>query len=135
MKAETHYYGSASRDVVLLPGKIYGPLGDQNVHFVFDPGAHRTIIAVALTDYLGYQANFSSKKTSTTSIVGKEFGYTVVIKQLNVLGFEFKNVEIAVFDLPEKYGIDGLIGLDLLERFEVTLRHRDRMIRFDDLDE
>ena len=134
MKTEHYHYGSKKHKLVILPGKIFGPLGKQNISLVFDPGSYRTILSAELTDFLGYQATTQSKKISTTSVTGKEYGYTLLISQLNILGFEFRNIEIACFDLPEKYEIDGLLGLDLLEKFEVTLQHKDRWIEFRLLD-
>ena len=129
MHTESYHYGDAE-GVILLPGKIYGPVGVRNIRLVFDPGSFRTIIKTRLTDSLGYQATGKSKRITTTSVVGKEYGYTLMLQKLSVLGFEFNNIEVAGFDLPEKYGIDGLLGLDLLEKFEVTLRHRERWIQF-----
>lgn len=129
MQTESYHY-SDTESIVLLPGKIFGPTGMRNIRLVFDPGSFRTIIKTRLTDSLGYQATAKSKRITTTSVIGKEYGYTLTLKKLSILGFEFNDVEIAGFDLPEKYGIDGLLGLDLLEKFEVTLRHKDRWIQF-----
>lgn len=129
MKTESYFY-PANEDVVLLPGKIQGPLRNQNIQIVFDPGAYRTIIKTRLTDSLGYQAIGRGKKITTSSVIGKEYGYTLKLQKLSILGFDFQDVEVASFDLPEEYGIDGLLGLDLLEKFEVTLKHRDRWIQF-----
>ena len=130
MKRVESYLYDPRKDLIHIPGTIWGPLGQQNLRLVFDPGSYRTILKTGLTDFLGYQATCKSKRVSTTSVVGSEWGYTVTLQRMAILGFDFENVEIACFDLPEKYGIDGLIGLDMLDRFEVTLRHKDRWIQF-----
>lgn len=130
MKQIEPYHYDPRKDLVHLPGHVWGPLGEQRLKFAFDPGAYRTIINTRLLDSIGYQANSNSKKISTSSVIGKEWGYTLVVRKLSLLSFEFSNIEIACFDLPEKYEIDGLIGLDFLEKFEVTLRHRERWIQF-----
>lgn len=132
-KTEVYSYEN-SNGVILLPGKVSGLIGERAIRLVFDPGAHRTILATMLTDYLGYKATHQSKRVTTSSVAGKEYGYTLIIQKLTVLSFEFSNVEVASFDLPERYGIDGLLGLDLLEQFEITLRHRERWIQFQRLD-
>ncbi|MBI2336006.1 MAG: retropepsin-like domain-containing protein [Deltaproteobacteria bacterium] len=132
-KIESYRY-DPRKDIIHIPGYIWGPLGEQRVKLAFDPGAYRTIVNTSLTDSLGYQANPKSRGVSTSSIVGREWGYTLVVQKLSILSFEFANVEIACFDLPEKYDIDGLIGLDLIEKFEITLRHKDRWIQFRLLD-
>jgi predicted aspartyl protease len=128
MIAAFHY--DAKKDLIHVPGNMWGPLGEQNVRFAFDPGAYRTIINTRLTDALGYQVAGDSQRVSTAAVIGREWGYTLRVEKLSILGFEFPNLQIACFDLPEQYDIDGLIGLDLIERFEVTLRHRDRWIQF-----
>jgi predicted aspartyl protease len=128
MKKQEYFY-SDKQDVIHLPGVVHGPLGDQKSWFVFDPGAYRTIITTELTDYLGYRATAQSKRITTGSVVGNETGYTIILKRLEILGFDFNNIEVACFDLPEQYEIDGLLGLDLLEKFEVNLRHRERWIQ------
>ncbi len=130
MKSTEPYYYDPKKDVIHIPGNIYGPLGEQNIRFAFDPGSYRTIINTSILDSIGYQATGDSSKLSTSSIIGKEWGYSLLIKKLSILRFEFSNINIASFDLPEKYGIDGLMGLDLIEKFEITLRHRDHWIQF-----
>lgn len=124
------YSYDPQKDVIHIPGCLWGPLGEQRLKLAFDPGAYRTIIDTQVTDALGYQASSESRKVNTSSVIGKEWGYTRTVEKLSILDFEFPNLRIACFDLPEKYEIDGLIGLDLIEKFEVTLRHRERWIQF-----
>ena len=38
------------------------------------------------------------------------------------LGFTVSNFPIHVFDLPEGFGIDGLVGLSFLRQFNVEIR-------------
>ena len=130
MKEVTYHYED-NQSVILLPGKLFGPLGNKNIRFVFDPGAFRTIISTDLIDSLGYGLNKESAQISTGSIAGTEKGYTITAHKLSILSFEFINIEIACFDLPEDYQIDGLLGLDLLEKFKVTLLHRERWVNFE----
>ena len=132
-KVESYSY-DPHKDVIHIPGYLWGPFGEQRIKLAFDPGAYRTILNTPLTDSLGYQLTSESEKLSTSSIIGKEWGYTFKVQKFSLLSFEFVNIEIASFDLPEKYDIDGLIGLDLIEKFEVVLRHRDRWIQFRLLD-
>ncbi len=134
MKTEAYHY-DPTKEIVLLPGKIQGPTSTRNIRLVFDPGSFRTILSTELTDSIGYQTTGLSKIVTTSSVVGKEYGYTITVSLLKILGFEFHDIEVATFDLPPKYDIDGLVGLDLLERFEVILKHRERFIQFKLLDD
>lgn len=130
MKNTEVYSYDRSAALIHLPGKIWGPTAKHNIRLVFDPGAYRTIIDTKITDALGYSALLGNKQLSTSSMIGKECGYTLNIQQLSLLSFEFSDIEIACFDLPQNYDIDGLVGLDLLIHFEITLRHKEHWIRF-----
>jgi len=54
--------------------------------------------------------------------VGKEQGYLLRITRFWALGFAVNDFCVHVFDLPDGFGIDGLIGLSFLRRFNVELR-------------
>jgi hypothetical protein len=113
------YHYEIDQDVILLPGKLYGKLGNKNINFVFDPGAYKTIISTELTDSLGYGLNKESKKISTGSVIGTERGYTIIVRKISIFYFEFKNIEIACFDLPKQYKvriIPGEILCDIIRR-------------------
>lgn len=129
MKPITYHY-DPSKKLIHIPGTISGPTASRNIRFVFDPGAYRTIISKELMESIGYSSNLKINKVSTSSIVGTETGYTTVANKLTILSFAFSNIEVACFGLPDQYEIDGLIGLDILEHFEVTLNHRKREITF-----
>lgn len=130
MKRVESFYYDPTKDLIHIPGKIVGPLGEQNLRFAFDTGSYLTIVNTCLTDSLGFRASDGIRRVSTGSVAGKEWGYMLTLQRLSILGFEFRGFEVACFDLPEQYGIDGLIGLDLLEKFEVTLRHSERWVQF-----
>lgn len=132
MKSVIYHY-DPSKKLIHIPGKIVGPNASRNIRFVFDPGAYRTIISKDLMESIGYNADSKLHKVSTSSVVGKETGYTVLAKQLTILSFTFSEIEVACFGLPDQYEIDGLIGLDILEHFEVTLNHNKREITFQQL--
>jgi predicted aspartyl protease len=133
MKNKISFCYNPKKEIIHIPGKIWGPTKNQNLTLVFDPGASRTIIDPTITDAVGYQATGIHKRVTTSSVIGFEEGYTLTVKKLTILDFEFENIEVCCFDLPENSQIDGLIGLDILEKFEVTLRHRDHWIQFERL--
>jgi predicted aspartyl protease len=130
MKRVFRFHYNPARDLIHIPGKLWGSLGYHTLNLVFDSGAYRTIINTRVADSLGYQAVGSNQKISTSSVTGLEEGYTLTVQRFCMLDFQFDNVELCCFDLPETSGIDGLIGLDILEKFEVTLRHRNHWIQF-----
>ncbi len=128
MNSSHTYSYDASQGLIFLPGEIVGPLRSEAISFVFDPGAFRTMVSTELTDYLGYHASGTSQKISADSVIGREHGCTLRLKKLTILGFDFSEIDVACFDLPE--GVDALLGLDVLRHFEITLRHADHWISF-----
>jgi predicted aspartyl protease len=62
-----------------------------------------------------------------TSAVGKERGYRLVIKKLEVLDKKLNDVEIRCHDLKDQ-GVEGLIGMSLLKQFEWCLEPRKMII-------
>ena len=75
-----------------------------------------------VTDQLGYGAHHGEHITRVRSAVGDEQGYTLRVSRFATLGFELENFRIHVFDLAEGFGIDGLVGLSFLRRFNYEIR-------------
>ena len=58
--------------------------------------------------------------------MGEEHGYLVDVAQVTTLGLVFRNVVANVADLG--YGVDGLIGLDILGQLNFEVRPMERRI-------
>jgi len=54
--------------------------------------------------------------------IGKEHGYLLRVSRFSTLGFSDSDVRVHVFDLPDGFGIDGLLGLSFLRQFNIELR-------------
>jgi hypothetical protein len=63
-----------------------------------------------------------------TSAIGKEHGYILQVRRFAALGVAREDFRVHVFDLPDRYGIDGLIGLSFLRALNVELRFGDDKI-------
>lgn len=87
-------------------------------HFIVDTGSFMTIIRTPRIDAMGYSARDASNFFSTESVIGQEKGYCLRIKSLSIFGNVFENFEVAALDLPPRYNIDGLIGMNLLNQFD-----------------
>lgn len=85
--------------------------------FIIDTGAFMTIIRTPRIDAMGYSALEATRTFSTESVIGKESGYCLTIKSFSIFGKKFENMEVAALDLPPRYNIDGLIGMNLLNQF------------------
>ena len=56
------------------------------------------------------------------SAIGDEQGYLMRVARFSALGFTVPDFRIHVHDLPEGYGIDGILGLSFLRQFNYEVR-------------
>ena len=62
------------------------------------------------------------------SAVGREHGYIIRVARFSSLGHREDNYGVHVQDLPEGWGIEGLIGLTFLRQFNYEIRSADGRI-------
>ena len=110
-------------DLIIVPGRIWGPRGEgPRLDLVLDTGAAETIVIPEVLDELGYSARTGDQITVMRSAVGREQGYMIRIARFACLGFELPDFQVHAHDLPEGWGIHGLIGLSFLRRFNYEIR-------------
>jgi predicted aspartyl protease len=89
---------------------------------VLDTGAVETIIIPEILDELGYSARQGDAITVMRSAVGREEGYMIRVSRFACLGHQASDFRVHAHDLPEGWGIDGLIGLSFLEKLNYEVR-------------
>jgi predicted aspartyl protease len=111
-----------ANDLIIVKARIWGPRGKTPVSLAIDTGSAHTVIAAGLIDDLGYSPRQGEQIATVRTAVGKEHGYLLRISKFWALGFTVSNFSVHVFDLPDGFGIDGLVGLSFLRQFNVELR-------------
>lgn len=96
------------------------------VRMALDTGATFTIISWDAADLLGYVPRTSSKINIVTAS-GIEAVKTLKIKKLYALGQEMKNMEILCHNLPTESAVDGLLGLDFIQNFDLFINFKKRV--------
>lgn len=109
-------------DLIIVRARVWGPGGNTPASLALDTGSAHTVIAAGMIDDLGYSPRQGEAITTVRTAVGKEQGYLLRVSRLWTLGFTVSNFPIHVFDLPEGFGIDGLVGLSFLRQFNVEIR-------------
>lgn len=89
---------------------------------VLDTGAGETIVTPDLLDELGYSARDAERRTVIRSAVAEEQGYLIRVTRFACLGFEATSFRVDAHDLPEGWGIEGLVGLSFLRQFNYEVR-------------
>jgi predicted aspartyl protease len=121
-----------SADLIIVPGRIWGPRGEgPRLNMVLDTGSAETVVIPEVLDELGYSARDADRITVMRSAVGREEGYLIHVDRFACLGYQFSDFQIHAHDLPEGWGIHGLVGLKFLRNFNCELRLREGRILVD----
>lgn len=90
---------------------------------VLDTGASFTVIATDILVHLGYDP--ASPLLTRQRIVtgsGIEYAPRMPLRSVTAIGQQVTNLEVLGHDLPAESGISGLLGLNFLKRFRLTVR-------------
>ncbi|MEJ7599680.1 MAG: retropepsin-like aspartic protease [Kofleriaceae bacterium] len=109
-------------DLIIVKAHLFGKHGGRPLSLALDTAASHTHISSDIVDDLGYSPIDGEAITSVRSAIGNEPGYTLRVKRFQSLGFGFDDFLIHVHDLPGGFGIDGLLGLSFLKRFNYEIR-------------
>jgi hypothetical protein len=77
---------------------------------------------------LGYSPRDGEARTTITTAVSKERGYTLRVQQFSALGFRSTSFLVHAFDMVDAAGLNGLIGLNYLKQFNYTVRSNEGRI-------
>lgn len=116
----TGTYDPAGREV-WTDVRLTGPLGRRVVRCLVDTGSPVTIFDCGVTDELGYGAHLSKGFVRLWGVGGVLKSYRLDVAGLDAMGVHHGLVEIVCQDLPTEVGVEGLIGMDLLEGRVFTL--------------
>jgi predicted aspartyl protease len=109
-------------DLIIVDCEVWGPRGRMKLKLALDTGSAHTVILPEYMDKLGFNPRDGLVITGVYSAVGKEQGYLIKVPRFETLGFTRTDFPIHVFDLADRYGLDGLIGLSFLHHYDYTVR-------------
>lgn len=90
-----------------------------------------TLVLPETLDRLGYSARDGDRITSiSTANEVPEQGYRLRVRRFEALGFGFPDFRIHAHELPD-YGVEGLLGMDFLGRFDFEARISEQRIRLE----
>lgn len=124
---------SPFRDLIIVEAKVWGPRRHTDLRLALDTGSAHTVILPDIMDDLGFNPRDGAVITGVYSAVGKEQGYLIKVPQFQALGFTRTDFPIHVFDLADRYGIDGLIGLSFLHHYNYTVRSAEGQILVEEI--
>ena len=92
---------------------------------VLDTGASYTIVATDVLTGLGYDPGspmLERQRIVTGS--GIESAPSLVVRSATAIGQKVNGLDVLCHDLPSESAVDGLLGLNFLKQFKLTIRFR-----------
>ncbi len=113
-----------TQDIPVVDARIYGPRGSQTVRLVLDTGAGTTQIDTALAEDLGYSVSDATRQIQVQGPAGdSQDGYQISLKRLSLFGRKFTDTAVGVYDFDnfDQYGIDGLLGFEIIKQLHLEM--------------
>ena len=105
---------------ILLP---YADKGfGRMVKLILDTGATSTHISKAVLHQMGYSDTmFTRDDKESFAVIGKYFATLCKVQRLDFCGLNFRNHIVKVWNPPPKHHADGIIGMNILRYFNVSI--------------
>ena len=117
-------------ELILVEAVVASRRTTVSARLVLDTGAVYTTVTPELASDLGYSARDGIRPTRVHTAVGSEEGYVLEVNEFFALGVAMQRFPVHVFDLGHD-DIDGLVGLNFLNRLNYEIRSAERRILVD----
>ena len=98
--------------LIIVPTRVFGPVGDAIVRLALDTGATSTLINTEVLVVLGYDPATALDRPQITTGSGIEFCARLVVDRLEALGRTLTRFPVLCHTLPPSARIDGWLALD-----------------------
>ena len=120
-----------SDPVIVVNVLVRGPKNGKLIKMVVDTGASITSIPSDIALAIGVDPSKSTKKIEIITASGTEYVPIIIVPSVQFLGFSLKNVEIACLNLPPQSTVSGLLGLNILKKFDLSFKFREGIIQIE----
>lgn len=114
---------SISRDcsAIVLDGLVTGSDDARMVQFILDTGASITMVPKRILQRIGSKCELLKGSVPVETAGGRINVDLYRVGSIEVLGKSVKDLDVAGYDLPVETRIEGLLGLNFLKHFKVTI--------------
>lgn len=103
--------------VLLVPVRVQG----HDAEFLMDTGAAHTALRRDLVNLLGLSIDLQ-RTAAIAPVQGTIMRVPLItIAELSVGGFQVANVDAVVVEFPRELKLDGVLGMNFLKRFRMTI--------------
>lgn len=114
--------------LMIVVARITGTEASCLARLVVDTGAAVSSVAPDVCVRAGYRPSDLLGRTRVITAVGLEHGRKLRLQRVTVLGRTFSPLEVNMFEIAYRGALDGVLGLDVLNRFDYEVRPRSRHI-------
>lgn len=115
-------------NVIILDAILVGKAKlSVELKMVFDTGASMTTIPIEAAIAIGCDPTKSKKRIEMITASGIEYAPLVTIPAIEFCGFKIKYVDVVCHNLPPNSSVAGLLGMNVLKNFNISLKFLDRI--------
>ncbi|MFZ5800613.1 MAG: retropepsin-like aspartic protease family protein [Candidatus Omnitrophota bacterium] len=93
-----------------------------------DTGASLSSIPSDAAISIGCDPTKSLRKIEIITASGTEYVSIVTIPRIKIWDTELKNVDVICLDMPPKSTVSGLLGLNILKEFDISLKFHSKIL-------
>jgi predicted aspartyl protease len=120
-----------SGDLMTVTARVWGSHGYRELLLVIDTGAAATSIEPVILEGLGYSSRDAIARTRIATPAGVQHGALFRVHRFSALGSDLPNFVVQALALADEYGVDGLLGMNFLERFNFMVRPVEQQIHLE----
>jgi len=95
---------------------------------VLDTGATYSMMPWFIAEELGYDPASTKKRIAIQTANGQIHVPMITIDSVRVIGKTVEHCDMLVHNLPESSRVDGLIGLNFLKQFKLTIDFKEGIL-------
>ncbi len=108
--------------LLMLKSFIEGAEGKAYPRLLLDTGSAYTIISQEILENIGCSPVTAQKRQRIITGSGYEIVPVISVNRFHCLGKIIENFEVLAHTLPFGTYVDGLLGMDFMNRFEVEIK-------------
>ena len=108
-------------NIIVLRVLLSGTRDSRILKMVLDTGASISTIPTEVALAIGLDPAKPKNRIEMITASGVEYVPVIVIPKIKLLGFMLRNIEAACLNLPPQSLVSGLLGLNILSKFDLRL--------------
>lgn len=111
--------------MVLVVGRVFGPLGSADPVMLLDTGASITVITPRIACEVGLDPQQPIGQRRVYTYSGATHATILSVPRLRVFSQQVEGLEVICIDLPLQLKLDGVLGLNFLQHFDLRINFRE----------